>query len=205
MPSITQEPKQCNYKSVNRTSHTEKERVSMYSHRPHATSQPYHCSHTRTTSLTNTTINTAEDNCKKQSGLNDTEPNATALSLVPGAWSVSCADWRSFVLIVGVPRLLLHGKSSKRLAPPRNIKDRKHLQSTQSTVNSQTKHQALSKGQPGRRMTPINTAAVHALSTATTRHHHPHPTGSSPDPRSQRSPLRSPAAIQAGWLSKRGG
>ena len=25
-----------------------------------------------------------------------------ALSVVPGAWSVSCADWRSFGLIVGV-------------------------------------------------------------------------------------------------------
>ena len=45
--------------------------------------------------------------------------------------------------------LVLHGESSKRLAPPRNTKHRKHLQSTQTTVNrhnSQTKHQALSKG-----------------------------------------------------------
>ena len=61
---------------------------------------------------------------------------------------------------------VLHGESSKRLAPPRNTKDRKHLQSTQSTVNrhtSQTKHQALSKGQPGKRISPINTAAVHML------------------------------------------
>ena len=29
-----------------------------------------------------------------------------ALSMVPGAGSVSCADWRSFVLIVRVPCLL---------------------------------------------------------------------------------------------------
>ena len=29
-----------------------------------------------------------------------------ALSVVPGAWSVSCADWQSFVLIVGVPCLM---------------------------------------------------------------------------------------------------
>ena len=61
--------------------------------------------------------------------------------------------------------MVLHGESSKRLAPPRNTEDRKHLSSTQSTVNrhnSQTKHQALSKGQPGRRKTPITTAAVHA-------------------------------------------
>ena len=29
-----------------------------------------------------------------------------ALSMVPGAWSVNSADWRSFVLSVGVPCLL---------------------------------------------------------------------------------------------------
>ena len=28
------------------------------------------------------------------------------LSMVPGAWSVCCADWRSFRLIVGVSYLL---------------------------------------------------------------------------------------------------
>ena len=41
---------------------------------------------------------------------------------------------------------MLHGESSKRLAPPTN-KVRKHLQSTQTSVNrhnSQTKHRALS-------------------------------------------------------------
>ena len=45
----------------------------------------------------------------------------------------------------------LHGDSAKRLAPPRHTKDRKHLQSTQTTVNRhnpQTKHQAPSKEQP---------------------------------------------------------
>ena len=61
---------------------------------------------------------------------------------------------------------VLHGESIKRLAPPRNTKDRRHLQSTQSTVNrhtSQTKHHALSNGLPAaeKRITPINTAAVH--------------------------------------------
>ena len=40
-----------------------------------------------------------------------------------------------------------------------------------------------------RRTTPTSTAAVHASSSATTRHHYPHPTGSPPDPLSQRSPL----------------
>ena len=39
--------------------------------------------------------------------------------------------------------------------------------------------------------TPISMAAVHAFSPVTTRHHYPHPTGSSPDPLSQRSPLQS--------------
>ena len=76
---------------------------------------------------------------------------------------------------------VLHGESSKRLAPPRNTEDRKHLQSTQPSVTrhtAQTKHQALSKGQPGRRITPKNTAAVHALAqepaiiTRTQQGHH---------------------------------
>ena len=71
---------------------------------------------------------------------------------------------------------------------------------------SQTKHQALSKGQPGRRITPINTAANQhsscaCFSTTTTHHHHPHPTGSSPDPLSQRSPLRSLGAIHRGAVA----
>ena len=58
----------------------------------------------------------------------------------------------------------VHGKSSKRL----------HRRGTQKTGNSynqpnrtnrhtsQTKHQSLPKRQPGRRITPINTAVVHA-------------------------------------------
>ena len=37
-----------------------------------------------------------------------------------------------------------------------------------------------------RHTTPISTAAVHAFSTTTTRHQHPHATGTSPDPLSQR-------------------
>ena len=41
-----------------------------------------------------------------------------------------------------------------------------------------------------RRITQISTAAVNAFSTATSSHQHPHPTGSSPDPLSQCSPLR---------------
>ena len=71
--------------------------------------------------------------------------------------------------------------------------NRKHLQSTRTTVNqhnSQTKHLSLSKRQPGSQETPISTAAAHAFSTGTTRHHYPHPTGSSPDPLSQRGRLR---------------
>ena len=46
---------------------------------------------------------------------------------------------------------VLNGESPKRLAPPRNTEDRKHPQSTQTVNrhNTQTKHQALTKGQPG--------------------------------------------------------
>ena len=44
-----------------------------------------------------------------------------------------------------------------------------------------------------RHTTPISTAAVHAFSTATTRY--PHATGSSLDPLSQRSPLRSTGGL----------
>ena len=58
--------------------------------------------------------------------------------------------------------IVLHGESSKRLASPRNTKDRKHLQSTQSAKPTHLTDQALPKRQPGRRITPINTAAVHA-------------------------------------------
>ena len=66
---------------------------------------------------------------------------------------------------------------------------------------SQTKHQALPKGQPRRRTNGHGSRAC--LSTTTTHHHHPHPTGSSPYPFSQRGTLRSPGATQAGWLSRR--
>ena len=62
-------------------------------------------------------------------------------------------------------------KSSKRLAPPRNPKDRTHQQSTQMSVNrynSQTKHLALRAARESRHTAPISTAAVHAFSTATT-------------------------------------
>ena len=38
--------------------------------------------------------------------------------------------------------------------------------------------------------------------STTTHHQHQHPTGSSPDLFSQSSPLRSPGAIQAGWMSR---
>ena len=85
----------------------------------------------------------------------------------------------------------------RKLQTPGTAEEHKrHLQSTQTTVNrhnAQTKHLAISKGQSGGQdtRTPISTAAVYAFSTATTRHHYPHPTGSSLDPLSQRSPLRS--------------
>ena len=78
-------------------------------------------------------------------------------------WVDCCFD--SCVLL-GLPCLLrvLHGESYKYLAPPRNQKEREHLQSTQTTANrhnSQTKHQAPSKTQPKSRITPTSTAAMH--------------------------------------------
>ena len=83
-------------------------------------------------------------------------------------------------LSVGV----LQGESSKRLVPPRNTKDMKDLQSTQTTVyrhNSQTKHLALSKGQPGSQDTQHQSAQLlctpsaqqpPAMSTHTQLGHH---------------------------------
>ena len=44
----------------------------------------------------------------------------TALAMVPGAWSVSCADWRSFVLTVGVPCLVLLGGARRLELSPCN-------------------------------------------------------------------------------------
>ena len=99
---------------------------------------------------------------------------------------------------------VLHGESSKRLATPRNTKDKitynqPHRPNRQTP---QTKHKTLPKGQPGRRIAPINTPAVHAsaqqqptISTHTRQGHH--------EIFSQRSLLRSPGAIQASWLRRR--
>ena len=55
--------------------------------------------------------------------------------------------------------------------------------STGTTHRPSTRHyrKPLRAAQETRRLTPTSTAAVHAPSTATTRHHYPHPTGSSPD------------------------
>ena len=73
---------------------------------------------------------------------------------------------------------------------------------------SQTKHQALPKGQPGRRITPINTAAVHAstqqqpnISTHTRQGHHQIFSATQPaaKPRSNTGGL----AEQTGWLRRR--
>ena len=86
----------------------------------------------------------------------------TALNLQhawPADWPATAPairnSWRRIVRQSGARGMLcmhgLHRESSKRLAPPRNTKDRKHPQSTRTTINrhnSQTKHQALSKGQP---------------------------------------------------------
>ena len=44
-------------------------------------------------------------------------------------------------------------------------------------------------------ITPTSTAAVHASTTATSRHHYAHPAGSPPDPLCQRSPMRSTGGL----------
>ena len=76
---------------------------------------------------------------------------------------------------------VLHGESSKCLATPRNTEDKitYNQPNRPKRQTPQTKHKALPKGQPGRRITPINTAAVHAsaqqqptISTHTRQGHH---------------------------------
>ena len=77
-------------------------------------------------------------------------------------------------------RSVLHGEISKCLATPKNTKDKitYNQPNRPNRQTPQTKHKALPKGQPGRRITPINTAAVHAsaqqptISTHTRLGHH---------------------------------
>ena len=45
-------------------------------------------------------------------------------------------------MVSGTPGKVLHGESSKRLATPRNTKDKKHLQSTQSAQTTNLTDQA---------------------------------------------------------------
>ena len=84
---------------------------------------------------------------------------------------------------------VLHGESSKRLATPRNTKDRKHLQSTQSAQPTNLTDQAPSTTERTARET--HNTRQHSsrarFSTTTTHHQHQHPTGSSPDLFSQPS------------------
>ena len=60
--------------------------------------------------------------------------------------------------------IVLHGESSKYLATPRNTKDKitYNQPNRPNRQTPQTKHKALPKGQRGKRITPNNTAAVHA-------------------------------------------
>ena len=78
--------------------------------------------------------------------------------------------------VQGIFVSVLHGESSKRLATPRNTKDKKHLQSTQSAQPTNLTDQAPSTTE---RIAPINTAAVHTsaqqqptISTHTRQGHH---------------------------------
>ena len=97
----------------------------------------------------------------------------------------------------------------RKLQTPGNAEE--HLKSTQSAQLTNLTDQAPSTTEGTARETHnTNYHSSRArLSTTTTHHRHPHPTGSSPDLFSQRSPLRSPGAIQAGlveqacWLRRR--
>ena len=101
---------------------------------------------------------------------------------------------------------VLHGESSKRLASPRNTKtgNTYNQPSRPNRHTTQTKHQALPKGQPGRRITPLNTAAVHTSAQPTiithTRQAH-HQILSANAARCEAHWLLA-GAIQAGWLSR---
>ena len=67
----------------------------------------------------------------------------------PPSWLVACI-WRFCECTLIRSSTVLHGESSKHLAPPRNTKDKEDLQSTQMTANrhnSQIKHQAPLQGQ----------------------------------------------------------
>ena len=78
----------------------------------------------------------------------------------------------------------------RRETPTVNPNDRQPAQLTDQAPGTVER-----AAEESRRTTPTSTAAMHASSTATTRHHYPHPTGSSPDPLSQRSPLRSTGGL----------
>ena len=78
----------------------------------------------------------------------------------------------SFMWVVAVRRrIVLHGESSKRLATPRNTQKTRNTYNQPNRPNRQT-------AQPGRCVTTINTAAVHAsaqqptISTHTRQGHH---------------------------------
>ena len=98
----------------------------------------------------------------------------------------------------------------RKLQTPGNAEEHNrqdHLQSTQSAQPTNPTGQAQSPTESTARET--HTTNKHSsrarFSTTTTHHQDPHPTGSSPDLLSQRSPLRRPGAIQAGWLRRRAG
>ena len=121
---------------------------------------------------------------------------ATALSMVPGAclvcelyWlAVVCVDCRYFLSVV-----LLGSASRFELSPCNtNTHNKRKRPSIGTSHRPSIRHH-----RKGSRMyiTPTSTAAVHASSTATPRHHYAHPAGSWPDPLSQRSPMRSPGRL----------
>ena len=100
---------------------------------------------------------------------------------------------------------LVHAKcvTRRKLQTPGTPKE--HQRQETSTISPNNRQPAqLTDQAPGtieravqesRRITTTSTAAVHASSKATTRHHYPHLTGSPLDPLSQRTPLRSTGGL----------
>ena len=95
------------------------------------------------------------------------------------------------------------GDTRRKLQTPRTAEEQKRQETPTINPNDRQLTQFAdqapgtmeSAARESRHTTPISTAAVHAFSTATTHHYYPHPTGSSPDPLSQRSPLRSTGGL----------
>ena len=113
-------------------------------------------------------------------------------------------QWLSIITSTHLLKLCLHCVTRRKIQTPGTTEEPKRQEAPTTNPNDPNDRQPtqLTDQAPGtieraaresRHTTPISTAAVHAFSTTTT--HYPHATGSSPDPLSQRSPLRSTGGL----------